>query len=57
MRDEIDRAVALLDDSFVQTRSEFLRLAAAYALASILQKPRITVVCDDDKYESGEFTA
>jgi hypothetical protein len=57
MRDEIDKALLVLNDSFVQTRSEFLRMSAAYALASTLQKPRITVICDDDKYETAEFTA
>lgn len=53
MRDEIDQAVALLNNSFVQTRSQFLRLAAAYSLASVLEKPRLTVIWGDEGCESG----
>jgi hypothetical protein len=39
MRNEIDQALVLLEDSFVKTRSEFFRYAAAYALAYLLNKP------------------
>jgi hypothetical protein len=38
MREEIDEALARMNDLSVDTRSEFLRMAAAYALASMLQK-------------------
>jgi hypothetical protein len=34
MREEIDEVLARLKDSMVQTRSEFLRMAAAFAIAS-----------------------
>jgi hypothetical protein len=38
IREEIDEALGRMNDLSVETRSEFLRMAAAYALASVLQK-------------------
>ena len=35
MRDDIDRALVLVQDSLIRTRSEFLRMACQYALDSI----------------------
>ena len=35
MRDEIDRALILIQDTVVRTRSEFLRAACQYALDSL----------------------
>jgi hypothetical protein len=55
MRDEIDKALLLLNDSYVQTRPAFLRAPAAYSLATVLEKHTMTVVCDDEMYESGRF--
>jgi hypothetical protein len=56
MRDEIDKALVVLNDSYVQTRSEFFRMSASYALASVLEKPRMTVACGDEGYNRSEFT-
>jgi hypothetical protein len=39
MKEEIDAVLARLKGSIVQTRSEFLRMAAAYSLASSREKP------------------
>lgn len=35
MRDDIDRALILVQDTLIRTRSEFLRVACQYALDSI----------------------
>jgi hypothetical protein len=35
MRDDIDRALVLVQDSLIRTRSEFLRMACQFALDSI----------------------
>jgi len=35
MRDDIDRALILVQDSLVRTRSEFLRAACQYALDNL----------------------
>jgi hypothetical protein len=35
MRDDIDRALLLVQDSLIRTRSEFLRVACQYALDSL----------------------
>ena len=35
MRDDIDRALVLVQDSSVRTRSEFIRVAVQYALDSL----------------------
>jgi hypothetical protein len=36
MRDDIDRALVLVQDSLVRTRSEFLRAACQYAIDSLV---------------------
>jgi hypothetical protein len=35
MRDDIDRALILVQDTLVRTRSEFIRVACQYALDSL----------------------
>jgi hypothetical protein len=35
MRDDIDQALVLVQDSLIRTRSEFLRMACQYALDSL----------------------
>jgi hypothetical protein len=37
MREEIDEALARTNGLSIETRSEFLRMAAAYALTSVLE--------------------
>ncbi|MFL6353556.1 MAG: hypothetical protein ACJ74Z_17130 [Bryobacteraceae bacterium] len=38
MREQIDDALTRINVASVETRSEFLRMAAAYAVASILEQ-------------------
>jgi hypothetical protein len=51
MKEEIDVVLARLKGSIVQTRFEFLRMAAAYSLASVLHRPRIESGGNDENHE------
>jgi hypothetical protein len=51
MRQEIDEALVRMNGSSVEKRSEFLRMAAAYALASMFHKPRIESGARDEMHE------